>query len=71
MDENDVDMQSQNSHKISSSDETEEENVSDDNTEHWQNDTLKNQYNFSLSENEWKGRIFSNKHLGAYLKLKR
>ena len=40
VDENDVDMQSQNSHKISSSDETEEENVSDDNTEHWQNDTL-------------------------------
>ena len=69
VDENDVDMQSQNS-DLSSSDDTEEENGSDADIEYWLNHALEKLNRTSdSSDNEGKCCIFSNKHLGAYLKF--
>ena len=69
VDENDVDMQSQNSDLFSSED-MEEENESDDDIEYWLNDVLeKINMTSDSSENECKCRIFSNKHLCTYLKF--
>ena len=64
-----VDMQSQNS-DLSSSDDTEEENETDDDIEYWLNDALeKMNMTSDTSENECKCQIFPNKCLGAYLKF--
>ena len=69
VDENDVDIQPENS-DLSSSNDTEEENESDDDIEYWLNDALeKINITSDSSENECKCRIFSNKPLGAYLKF--
>ena len=69
VDENDVDMQSQNS-DLSSSDDTEEENESDDDIEYWLDDALeKINLTSDSSENEYKSHIFSRKCLGIYLEF--
>ena len=68
VDENDVDMQSQNS-DLSSSGNMEVENGSDDNIEYWLNDALeKINMTSDSSENECRCCNFSNKHFGTYLK---
>ena len=51
-------------------DDTEEEDESDDNIEYWLNDALeKINLTSDSSENECKCCIFSNNHLGTYLKF--
>ena len=68
VDENDVDMQSQNS-DLSSSGNMEVENGSDDNIEYWLNDALeKINMTSDSSENKCRCRNFSNKYFGTYLK---
>ena len=67
VDKNDVNMQSQNS-DLSSSNDTEEENESDDDIEYWLHEALeKINMTSDSSENECNCSIFSNKCLAAYL----
>ena len=68
VDEN-VDMQWQNS-DLSPSDDTEEENGSDVDIKYWLNHALeKLNMTSDSSKNEGRCCFFSNKHLGAYLKV--